>query len=437
MDIAVFGLGYVGCVSAACLAQEGHNVIGVDIAQPKVEMINSGRCPIIEPDLENLIASAVNSGKLFATTNVLDAIQRSNVSLICVGTPSHSNGSLDLTFVKNVCKQIGSALKSKNEYHLVVIRSTMLPGTVEGIVVPILQESSGKRIGDNFDVCVNPEFLREGSSLRDFYDPPFTLIGAESEFAADMVLQLYTSLHAPYYVLSLRAAEMIKYACNSFHALKVGFANEIGNLCKAHNIDSHIVMDVFCKDEKLNLSPYYLKPGFAFGGSCLPKDLRALLHRAKDMDLDLPLLSSILPSNRLQVERTVELVLQCGKKRIGMLGLSFKAGTDDLRESPIVALIEALLGKGMQLAVYDRNVALAQIFGANKQYIEHVIPHISRLMRGTVDEVLEVSDVVVVGNRAEEFENIEERLRPKQTIIDLVRLFEGRRTGDHYLGLCW
>jgi GDP-mannose 6-dehydrogenase len=438
MRLSVFGIGYVGCVSAACFAKGGHDVIGVDLNTTKVEIINSGKSPIVETGIDELISAMVDAGRLRATTAAAEAIMASEASLVCVGTPSNANGSLDLTHVKHVCEEIGAALKNKPERHTVVIRSTMLPGTIESLVVAALEEHSGKRAGQDFGVCINPEFLREGSSLKDFYAPPFTLIGTDEEETARLVSSLYKDIEAPLFVTSLKTAEMVKYACNSFHALKVSFANEIGNICKAVGIDSHEVMKVFSEDRKLNLSPYYLTPGFAFGGSCLPKDLRAINYKAKQLDVEVPVLASILPSNRLQIERAVNMVLQTGKKRVGVLGFSFKAGTDDLRESPMVTLIETLIGKGLQLAIYDRDVSLAKLFGANKQYIEREIPHISQLMRGSVAEVIDDSEVVVIGNKAAEFKNIETHLREGQLVLDLVRLFD-KPIGeeDTYQGICW
>lgn len=437
MRLSIFGLGYVGCVSAACFAREGHEVIGVDVNETKVGIINGGKSPIVETGVGELIGEMTSAGRLRATTDSAAAVEGSDISLICVGTPSHSNGSLDLTYVKRVCQEIGAALEKKSGRHTVVIRSTMLPGTIEGTVVPTLEVYSGKKAGRDFGVCINPEFLREGTSLKDFYAPPFTLIGADEEEVAMSVRRLYSGIDAPLFVTGIKAAEMVKYSCNCFHALKVSFANEIGNICKGLGIDSHEVMEVFCHDGKLNLSPYYLKPGFAFGGSCLPKDLRAITYKAKELDVEVPVLRAILQSNRLQVERAVEMVLATGRKRIGVLGFSFKAGTDDLRESPMVALIETLIGKGMQLAIYDRDVSLARLFGANKEYIEREIPHISQLMRASIEEVLEHSEVLIVGNKAEEFRDIAGRLRAEQTLIDLVRLIEDRTTDDKYQGICW
>jgi len=437
MKLSVFGIGYVGCVSAACFARDGHEVIGVDVNAAKVEIINSGRSPIVEPGMSELIKTAVESGRLSATTDTTAAVNGSELSLICVGTPSNANGSLDLRYITRVCEEIGTVLKSKSERHVVVIRSTMLPGTIENTVIPTLEKSSGRKAGDDFGVCINPEFLREGSSLKDFYAPPFTLIGADDPQTAELVRQLYVEIDAPIFVTSVKAAEMVKYACNCFHALKVSFANEFGSICKAAGVDSHDVMQIFCQDTKLNLSPYYLKPGFAFGGSCLPKDLRAINYRARELDVEVPVLSAILPSNRLQIERALEMVSRTGKKRIGVLGFSFKAGTDDLRESPMVTLIETLIGKGYQLSIYDRDVSVARLFGANKEYIEREIPHISQLMRDSIDQVLEGADVIVIGNKAEEFRQIETRVRDGQVIIDLVRLFDRPSTPNSYEGICW
>jgi GDP-mannose 6-dehydrogenase len=436
MKVSVFGLGYVGCVSAACLAKDRNCVVGVDVTKTKVDIINDGKSPIVEPGVGELINEGVKAGLLSATTDSRQAVRDSEVSLVCVGTPSNSNGSLDLRYIARVCEEIGAALKDKAERHTIVIRSTMLPGSIHGTVVQSLEESSGKTAGSDFGVCINPEFLREGTSLKDFYAPPFTLIGADEPETSQVVARLYETIEAPLYVTSVKTAEMIKYVCNCFHALKVSFANEIGNICKALNVDSHEVMDIFCKDTKLNLSPYYLKPGFAFGGSCLPKDLRAINYKAKELDIEVPVLSSILPSNRLQVERALEMVVKTGKKRIGVLGFSFKAGTDDLRESPMVTLIEALIGKGYQLSIYDRDVSLAKLFGANKEYIEREIPHISQLMQTSIDQVVNEAEVVLIGNKSDEFKQINSRVRADQVTIDLVRL-SNETSSDSYQGICW
>lgn len=436
MKISIFGLGYVGCVSAACFAKDGHEVIGVDVSTTKVEIISRGGSPIVEPGIAELIAQATDAGSLKATTNSASAIADSEVSLICVGTPSNANGSLDLRYVRRVCEEIGDSLKTKQDRHVVVIRSTMLPGTIESVVIPALEQTSGKKAQRDFGVCINPEFLREGTSLKDFYSPPFTLIGADDPHTAEIVSKLYAGIEARLFLTPVKTAEMVKYVCNCFHALKVTFANEVGNICKALEIDSHEVMDVFCQDTKLNLSPYYLKPGFAFGGSCLPKDLRAMNYKAKELDVEVPLMAAILPSNRRQVETAIEMVVKTGRKRVGVLGFSFKAGTDDLRESPMVTLIETLIGKGYQLSIYDRDVSLARLAGANKEYIEREIPHISQLMRSSIDDVLADADVVVVGNKAVEFLQVENRIKDDQVLIDLVRLFD-RSSDGSYQGICW
>lgn len=436
MKLSVFGLGYVGCVSAACFAKDGHYVVGVDVNPTKVAMVNEGNSPIVEAGMGELISEMVSSGRLRATVDTFEAIEQSEASLVCVGTPSNVNGSLDLTYIKRVCEEIGRALENKSERHIVVIRSTMLPGTVQAVVEPALQLHSGKLVGVDFDVCINPEFLREGSSLRDFYTPPFTLIGADDRRVAAQLRPLYANVDGPIIVTGVKSAEMVKYACNCFHALKVTFANEIGNICKSLNIDSHEVMDVFCQDTKLNLSTYYLKPGFAFGGSCLPKDLRAIVHKAKELDVETPVISAILPSNRSQITRAIEMVLATGRKRIGILGFSFKAGTDDLRESPMVTLIESLIGKGLQLAIYDRDVSLARLTGANKEYIEQEIPHISQLMRSDISQVVEHAEVLIIGNNSEEFREINWQAVNK-IVIDLVRLVDGLRTDQSYQGICW
>ncbi len=437
MRLSIFGLGYVGCVSAACFAEAGHEVIGVDVNNLKVEIVNSGRSPIVEPGIEELIARGVKKKRLTATTDTRQAVHDSDVSLVCVGTPGNHNGSLDLTYVKRVCQEIGEALESKSRFHIVAIRSTMLPGTISETVTPALEVYSGKRAGRDFGVAVNPEFLREGTSIQDFNNPPFTLIGADDDDTAGPLGKLYSNIDAPTLTIGIREAEMVKYACNCFHALKVTFANEIGNICKAAGVDSHQVMDVFCKDTKLNLSPYYLKPGFAYGGSCLPKDLRAITYKAREMDVDVPMLSAIQTSNRRQVERAVDMVLGTGRKKVGVLGMSFKSGTDDLRESPMVALIETLIGKGMKLTIYDRDVEMARLFGANKDYIEREIPHISSLMHPRLDEVIEDSEVIIIGKKEDEFRVLADKLNNGRVIIDLVRLFDIEDERTSYQGMCW
>jgi GDP-mannose 6-dehydrogenase len=438
MKVSIFGLGYVGSVSAASLAADGHQVVGVDVTADKVAAVNAGKSPIVEPGLGDLLERGVAEGRLRATTDTADAIRSTDVSLLCVGTPSRRNGSLDLTFLERVSQQIGAALRGKKSYHVVVVRSTVLPGTTHSVVIPALEQASHKKYGDGFGVSVNPEFLREGSALKDFRNPPLTLVGHNHAADATGTIALYQSIDAPLVSTSIRVAEMLKYASNAWHAVKVCFANEIGNLCKKAEVDSHEVMEIFCRDGKLNLSPYYLKPGFAFGGSCLPKDLRALQYKAKEMDLEMPLLSSILPSNRLQIQRAIDEVLETGKKEIGLLGFSFKAGTDDLRESPMVILAEALLGKGCRLRIYDKNVSLARLVGANKAYIEQQIPHLSSLLCEAVDEVVKQSEVIVIGNAAPEFADAVLSCRADQILIDLVRLpIQDALIAAEYRGICW
>ena len=436
--LSVFGLGYVGCVSSACFAKEGHRVIGVDVSRAKVDMINGGRPTIVESGIGELVAEMVAAGRLSATTSAADAVRDSDVSLVCVGTPSRTNGSIDLRYVERVCEEIGAAIKTKSTRHTVVIRSTVLPGTVQRVVIPALESASGKRAGTDFGVCMNPEFLREGTSIRDFYEPPFTLIGTDDRSSAEAVSALYAGLEAPVHVTSTGVAEMIKYTCNCFHGLKVGFANEIGNICKVFGVDSHEVMRIFCLDTKLNLSPAYLRPGFAFGGSCLPKDLRAITYHARTNDVQTPILSATLDSNQRQIERAYEIVRAAGSRNVGVLGLAFKAGTDDLRESPMVSVVEMLIGKGTNLAIYDRDVSEARLMGSNREYIEREIPHIWSLMRGSVEEVIESSEVIVIGNGSGEFRRIEPKLRSGQIVIDLVRAFGDRMSnGDGYRGICW
>jgi GDP-mannose 6-dehydrogenase len=435
--LSVFGLGYVGCVSAACFAKEGHTVVGVDVSPAKVGMINDGKSTIVEAGIGELVGEMRASGRLRATASPREAVLASTVSLVCVGTPSRPNGSIDLAYIERVCEEIGEAIRDKAERHTVVIRSTVMPGTIDSVVIPALERTSGKRAGADFGVCSNPEFLREGTSIKDFYDPPFTLIGAHDPADAEPVAALYAGIRAPLHVAAVCVEEMVKYACNCYHGLKVGFANEIGNICKALGVDSHEVMRLFCEDRKLNISTAYLKPGFAFGGSCLPKDLRAITYRAKQLDVETPVLAALLESNRKQVQRAYDMVIATGQRRVGVLGLAFKAGTDDLRESPMVSLIEMLIGKGMQLAIYDRDVSSANLIGANREYIEREIPHIWSLMRPTIGEVLASAETVVIGNSATEFRDIGTQL-DGQMVIDLARAFGPRvSNGRSYQGICW
>ena len=437
MEISIFGLGYVGTVCAGCLASEGHTVVGIDVNPSKVDGMNAGVPPIVEPKLPELFADGHKSRRLSATTSAADAIQATSVSLVCVGTPSQVNGNLDLTYMKRVCEEIGTALRHKRSPHLVVLRSTMLPGTTEDVLIPILESCSGKRLGQGFDVCYNPEFLREGTSVADFYNPPKIVVGEQRSGSGEAVLQMYAGIAAPVVRTSIRVAEIVKYCDNAFHALKVSFANEIGNLCKRIGVDSHEVMGIFCQDRKLNLSAAYLKPGFAFGGSCLPKDLRALAYQAKRLDLDSPLLNAILQSNAVQVQLGLQLITSVGKKRIGFLGMAFKPDTDDLRESPLVSVIETLLGKGYRVRIYDRNVSTSRLIGANRRFIEEHIPHLSSLLVEDIAELTAESEVIVVGHQAPEFVQAVEALRSDQTVIDLARPAKRVTTAARYEGICW
>jgi GDP-mannose 6-dehydrogenase len=437
LKISIFGMGYVGTVSAGCLAQDGHEVIGVDPVRTKVDLINSGQSPIIEVDIGEIIAAMVKSGRLRATSDQDQAIRESELSFVCVGTPSQANGNLDLTYIRRVCELIGEALKNKPTRHTVVIRSTILPGTMRQIVIPVLEEYSGKKAGVDFGVCNNPEFLREGSAVKDFNAPPKTVIGEVDSASGDLLSSLYAKLSAPLIRTDIETAEMVKYVDNSWHALKIGFANEIGNLCKSFSIDAHQVMKIFCQDKKLNISAAYLTPGFAFGGSCLPKDLRALAYKAKMHDLDLPIMTSILPSNELQVAKGLQLITEKGHRKIGVLGFSFKAGTDDLRESPMIEVIERLIGKGYDLRIFDKNVNLAKLVGANRDYILNRIPHISRLMVNGIDPVLDHAETVVIGNKDPDFQSVPERLHNGQRLVDFVRIRNNRSENGKYDGICW
>ena len=425
-------------MTGAAFASEGHDVIGVDANPDKVALVNAGKSPVVEPGLDELLGKAVADGTFRATMDVKEAVQNTDVSLICVGTPSQRNGSLNLDYLERVAGQIGEAMAGTNHYHVVIVRSTVLPGTTHKVVIPALERASGKKYGEGFGVAVNPEFLREGTAIKDFHRPPLTLVGHNHAMDATQTIGLYASVDAPLVDTTIRTAEMVKYTSNVWHALKVCFANEIGNLCKRMDVDSFELMDIFCSDTKLNISPYYLKPGFAFGGSCLPKDVRAMQYRAKELDLDVPVLNSILPSNRLQVEHAFDEVLETGRKRVGLLGFSFKAGTDDLRESPMVSLAEMLIGKGVCLKIYDRNVSIARLVGANKQYIEEQIQHLSSLMVGSIDELIEQSEVIVVGNQSPEFVEALSKVRDDQIVIDLVKLpLSDSDIPKGYRGLCW
>jgi GDP-mannose 6-dehydrogenase len=420
MRVSVFGLGYVGCVTAACLAKAGHEVIGVDVNAEKVAMVNRGASPIVEPGLGDLLQDVVVRRALRATTSEREAIDATELALVCVGTPGRGRGQLDVAGLERVAQEMGAALGAHPKPYTVVLRSTVLPGTTDEVFIPALHSRAGEAAAQ-LRVAVNPEFMREGSSLRDFAAPPLTLIGCADAGTAMLLRSLYGWIEAPFVHTSVRTAEMAKYASNAFHALKVCFANELADVCQALGADAQEVASVFLMDKKLNVSEAYLRPGFAFGGSCLPKDVRALLHAARAKDVPVPLLSTILPSNEGQVRNAVEAVLQTRKRHIGVVGLAFKPGTDDLRESPMVTLVETLIGKGCEVRILDRNVSIARLVGANRAYIEEEIPHIASLMCDDVDELLAHADVVVVGNANEESAQALARLRPRHTLIDLTR----------------
>jgi GDP-mannose 6-dehydrogenase len=436
MRVNIYGLGYVGSVSAACLAAEGHVVLGIDIDSLKVDSINRGTSAVVEPGLADLINCGVSAGRLRATA---DAIENADVSMICVGTPSNENGSLCLDHVSRAARRIGEFLSSVETYHVVCVRSTVLPGTVERVVVPLLERHSGKTAGEHFGVCMNPEFLREGSSIADFYTPSMTIIGELDARSGDLIAALYTGIAAPVIRTKLAVAEMVKYVGNAYHGLKVTFANEVGNICKRLGLDGREVMDIFCRDHKLNISAAYLQPGFAFGGSCLPKDLRALLHKARELDFEPAVLRSVLVSNKNHIDEAYRLIKRTGSRKIAMLGLSFKPGTDDLRESPIAALVELLVGRGHEVAIYDREVLLARVHGSNRAYIEQTIPHISRLMKVTVESALEDADLIVIAKRSPEYTEPLRRCSNGHRVIDLASLFAGPipEAKGHYEGICW
>jgi GDP-mannose 6-dehydrogenase len=436
--IAVFGLGYVGCVSAACFAGRGHTVVGVDVSADKVELVSSGRSPVLEPGLPELIADQVAAGRLRATTDAAAALVATDVSIICVGTPSTRAGGQDLTALERVATSIGESLPADGEHHTVVVRSTVLPGTTENVVAPRVRSRSGRELGAKLGLAMNPEFLREGSAIADFDAPPKTVVGAYDQKSAEVVEALYDGIEAPVFRVPIRVAELAKYADNAFHAVKIAFANEIGVLARESGIDSHELMSVFVADRKLNISEAYLRPGFAFGGSCLPKDLRALVHTAKRSDLELPLLESVLPANEKHLERTVETVLALGRRRVGMLGLAFKPGIDDLRESPLVELAERLVGKGYSLKIYDHAVSVSRLIGANRQYMLEHLPHLSELLVETPGEALRHAEVCIVGSAsAEAVQALAEA--DGRHVIDLVRLPDAasRRRGDLYVGVAW
>lgn len=439
LSISVFGLGYVGSVSAACFASMGHNVIGVDVNPAKVEMVESGRSPIIEARMNELVSDGSRAGRLHATTDSTAAVLNSDVSFVCVGTPSLRNGKLDLKHIEKVAREIGAALKQKKSTHTFVLRSTVLPGTTESIVLPILEQASGLRSGKDFVVAYNPEFMREGSAVADFLEPPYTILGGRDPSQIGPLRELYGQTPGNKFETSIPVAEMAKYLSNAFHAVKVTFANEVGTLCKHLNVDAQAVTEIFTSDTRLNISRAYLSPGFAFGGSCLPKDVRALTYKAKELDLKLPMMESLLPSNAEHVERAVEAVMRTNKKKIAQLGLSFKAGTDDLRESPQVQLVKRLLGEGFEVKVWDQDVTLGRLAGSNRQYIEDVIPHIGSLLSSNLEEVVRHAEIVIIGNRSVEKTELAKYLRADQTVIDLVNLDKARRPDavGNYEGICW
>ena len=435
MRISIFGLGYVGAVCAGCLSARGHEVIGVDVSQTKIDLINKGKSPIVEPGLEQLLQQGIANGRLRGTTDFAEAIRASDVSMICVGTPSKKNGDLGLEYIESVCREIGYVLRDKASRHTIVVRSTVLPGTVKNVVIPILEDCSGKKAGVDFGVAVNPEFLRESTAIKDYDQPPMTVIGEFDTASGDVLQALYEELDAPVIRKDIAVAEMIKYTCNVWHATKVTFANEIGNIAKAVGVDGREVMDVVCQDYKLNLSRYYLRPGFAFGGSCLPKDVRALTYRAGQLDVEHPLLASLMASNRNQVDIAFDLVERTGKRKVALLGLAFKAGSDDLRESPLVTLAEKLIGKGYDLRIFDANVEYARVFGANRDYIESVIPHVSSLLQNDLEQVIAEADVIVLGNNDERFASALQNNEGKQ-VIDLVGFMDGV-SDEQRQGICW
>jgi GDP-mannose 6-dehydrogenase len=433
MDIAIFGLGYVGAVSSACLSTAGHTVVGVDSNEAKAALINAGRSPVVEKGVDEMIAAAVAEGRLRATTDHRAAIRASEVAIVCVGTPSRGNGDLDLTHVRRVCTDIARVLRAKDAFTAVVVRSTVLPGTLRHVVIPLLESGSGKRAGRDFGIGFFPEFLREGTAVNDFYHPPKIVIAASDDRTHALLEALNEGIDAPVTRADFEVVEMVKYADNTWHALKVAFANEIGSISKALAIDGAAVMDIFCQDTKLNISSTYLRPGFAFGGSCLPKDVRALTYKGRSLDLDLPLINAIMPSNRSHIDRAMQMVLDLNERNVGVLGLSFKAGTDDLRESPVVELVERLLGKGHEIRIFDRNVNLSRLVGANRAYIYEHLPHIAKLMVDDVDDVVNHGGTIVIGNRDRYFSEVVGRLNMSQRVVDLVRI----DAQGAFNGICW
>jgi GDP-mannose 6-dehydrogenase len=438
VKISIFGLGYVGAVSLGCLARDGHEVTGVDIDQVKLDLITEGQTPIIEEGMADLMSDVAKSGLVNVTQDVNAAISNSEISFICVGTPSAANGSQNQSALVRLSKQLGLAIANKDDYHIFVLRSTVTPGTLEDIIRPIIEENSGKKDGVDFDLCFQPEFLREGSSIKDYDNPPYTVIGSNSDRASNKIRDLFGHLPCEFHVCSIKTAEMLKFCCNDFHALKITFANEVGRLSQSLGVDPHEVMGLICKDTQLNISPVYLKPGFSFGGSCLPKDLRATVHMAKMRDVEVPMLTGILQSNKIHTEHAINEVLETGKRKVGMIGLSFKSGTDDLRESPMVTITEQFIGKGVELAIYDPEVNLSRLLGANKHYINESIPHIGELMVDDCEELIRNCDVLVVGlNDNALVDLIHKTVRPEQVILDLVNIPKHETLDCDYRGVCW
>ena len=438
MNISIFGLGYVGAVSLACLARDGHRVIGVDVDQTKLDLIKAGRTPVVEEGMVQLMADVTTAGRVTVTRDANEAIRETELSLICVGTPSAANGSQDQSGIVRLAVEIGDAMRGKTAPHVFVFRSTLIPGTVEGVLRPVIEQASGKKDGVDFHLCFQPEFMREGSSIRDYDKPPFTIVGANADAPATKLRGIFGHLPCEFYQTSVRAAEMVKYCCNNFHALKITFANETARLCEALAIDPFEVMDLVCRDTQLNISKAYLKPGFAFGGSCLPKELRATLHLAKTNDVEIPMLGSILSSNLRHIEHAMAKVMESGCRKIGMIGLSFKGGTDDLRESPLVMLAEHFIGKGLRVLVYDPDVHLSNLLGANRAFIERHLPHIGSLLRSDISMVIAESELLVVGlSDAGTVAALAEHVRPGQIMLDLGRLPDRERIRGDYRGLCW
>ena len=433
MNISIFGLGYVGCVGIGCLASQGHRMVGVDVSEEKVSLINQGLPTIVEKDIDGLISAGVSQGLIRATTDYCDAVRTTDISFLCVGTPSADNGHLNLTYILQTARQIGEALRGKDDFHIVVIRSTVFPGTNRKIT-EIIEQESGKRHDEDFAVVSNPEFLREGTAVSDYLNPPLTVLGSSSNKAIAIMQELYSHTGAPVEVVDIGVAEMIKYVNNSYHALKVVFANEVGNICKQLGVDSHEVMRIFCMDKQLNISPYYFKPGFAYGGSCLPKDLRGLQTLAHDLYLQTPVLNSIDKSNDIHIEQLIKKIEHLGKRKLAVLGLSFKAGTDDMRNSPIVSVIEALHGKGYEICIYDRNVSIARLIGKNKSVIAEKLPHLNRMLRDNLQEVVNDAEVIIIANRDPQFADI--NISDQQQIIDLVRIDKLEQKNNYY-GICW